>query len=123
MSKKKGKSTPGPWTIEYNAEFDIKGSNGLFVGAAFDDDSAFREGEPLANARLMAASPKLLNACIAALSQLTEDRPEYLLALDEYRRLGAPLRNTTTRTIFQEVSRSRWFRTGDGRRGHRKHFG
>jgi len=30
------------------------------------------------NAPLLAAAPKLLNACIAALSQLTEDRPEYL---------------------------------------------
>lgn len=33
-----------------------------------------------ANAVLIAAAPDLLNACIAALSQLTEDREEYLAA-------------------------------------------
>lgn len=30
-----------------------------------------------ANARLIAAAPDLLDACIATLSQLTEDRDEY----------------------------------------------
>ena len=64
--------TPGPWTRD--AERDgrmrdesaaVRGPDGLFIAAAFDFNRTDRDAEVEANARLIAAAPELLAACLA----------------------------------------------------------
>ena len=67
-----GKHTPGEWTIDPRWPADIETADGLQIAAAFRSQSAGRtwqivgpcpdEREALANARLIAAAPCLLEA-------------------------------------------------------------
>ena len=71
--------TPGPWTREYGQRFIHDASagikaGGLYIAAALDFNQFSRDEEVEANARLIAASPDLLQALELALRYL--DHPE-----------------------------------------------
>lgn len=71
---KQAKHSPGPWTLADG--YIIADADGSDVAQWYASEST--EEQDLANARLIAAAPDLMDACLAALSQLTEDRAEYL---------------------------------------------
>lgn len=86
--------TPGPWRVDifrYNAPGREAVPTIVTPADAIAEACPLwcpddREAERLANARLIAAAPDLLAACQAALSQLTEEREEYLQAdIDQLR--------------------------------------
>jgi len=74
----KNKHTPGPWKVwaskqSKDIEIQHNGKVPIVKWAGFDE--SFREhGEHLANAKLMAGSPELLDACKAARAWLGERR-------------------------------------------------
>lgn len=80
MPRKRGVHTPGPWEhwVGHNVVVagpttsnDARGIGGFRVHVASADDGEVRPDECLANARLIAASPDLLAACVA-LAKRTE---------------------------------------------------
>ena len=72
--------TPGPWTVNNRA---IYGTNGIikpFVVSVEDDHN---DGETIANARLISASPDLLDACRCALADLQGLAEQNLFSLGD----------------------------------------
>lgn len=66
-TKKQGKRTPGPWIHDDTNEHylgDFIRMNGICIAKMVQGQTADEERE--ANARLIAAAPELLKACIAA---------------------------------------------------------
>ena len=58
----KEQHTPGPWTVSPNGSIEYKGG---FIGEAYDMNVGYDSQEPqdlpmMANARLMAAAPEML---------------------------------------------------------------
>lgn len=62
----------GDWTWNIRDNRDISISTGRHIATV---NKYLRDVEAVS--ALLAAAPEMLDACIAALSQLTEDRPEY----------------------------------------------
>lgn len=95
-----GKHTPGPWELVIDDTGGPQSGWPLVIVAADDDDksvvrtggqwpyewdAAMSQREAVANARLIAASPDLLEAAIAAEASLTEierDHPGWLADVD-----------------------------------------
>lgn len=74
------KHTPAPWTVANRA---IYGTNGVikpFVASVEDDHN---DSETVANARLISASPDLLDACRSALAELEKLTEQNLFSLGD----------------------------------------
>lgn len=74
--------TPGPWRALPTAEVTTEG--GRYVGCIGD---AFRHDDPedLANARLIAAAPELLEVCQRLVRQWDEDESIYVGCVEDAR--------------------------------------
>jgi hypothetical protein len=68
------KHTPGPWSVgEGTPDIAIITDKVLVAMVTNDEDSPCEDDEQMANARLMAAAPELLEACEAALLLAGDD--------------------------------------------------
>jgi hypothetical protein len=85
------KFTPGPWEVEFMADRDgdwfsieapMVGRSGT-VADTYNRDHVIEADEDRANARLMAAAPDLLEACMAMVATFHDhlDRDESSLAM------------------------------------------
>ena len=78
----KAKFTPGPWTVNGNTP-EVMGPTGPPVVSWTGFDDSFRDRrEHLANARLIASAPELLEACRLLIKTQAEDRfaiPRFIL--------------------------------------------
>ena len=86
----KEQHTPGPWTVSPMGSIEFKGG---FIGEAYDMTAGYDSREPedlpmMANARLMAAAPELLQA-LQELHEagMTMKLPRYVIALTKAKRL------------------------------------
>lgn len=99
------KHTPGPWHLRYNGKHDGDRS---VVGRSRDicamDGGPSDDMETLANARLIAAAPELLEACKAGLAMLETARryfPESARNSDTF-----SLLNVTANTIKPAIAKA-----------------
>ena len=85
-------NTQGPWTIENNSIYGNAGMIRPFIASVEDDH---RDEETNANARLIAASPDLLEAADDALADLEG----YEFAAETIRKLRAAIAKATGETL------------------------
>lgn len=77
MSERKEKFTPGPMSVvEFCDQFDIIGTDGLFVGRCANlavDPNRRSTGEMRATAHLLAAAPDTYDGCMLGLTAIPSD--------------------------------------------------
>lgn len=72
--------TPAPWTIDNRAIYGNRGLIKCFIASVEDDHN---DSETIANARLISASPDLLDACRCALADLQGLDEQNIFSLDD----------------------------------------
>ena len=70
------KHTPAPWTVNPKAKTNIRHGNLTIANCSSTHDGS-REEEEIANAKLIAAAPELLEALIECLEGVKELNGEY----------------------------------------------